>query len=434
MLPPPDKIAALRIERKPLAELKPHPRNPRTHAEPGTPKWLALEKSLGLDYFDPLVWNQRNGLLVSGHFRLKVLTHLGFSAADVSVVDYDEPTHIARLIAANQFLGEWEEELLSRLAAELTSGGVDAALAGLTEKDLAKFAKSPAVTDDTPAAAEMLTAAEKLQAQWQVKPGDLFTIGAHRLLCGDCREPANWLRLLGTEKPALIWTDPPYNVAYEGAAGSMRNDDLSAAAYDRFLRAAFGALLAIAKPGAAIYVAHADSEGLAVRRAFEGTGWFFSQCLIWVKNAFTLSRQDHQWQHEPILYGWKPGAGHYWQGGFSHATVIDDERDLGTLDKAELLALARELRAAIQTTVVREARNTVNELHPTVKPLPLVAAQIWRSSHTGDLVVDGFGGSGTTLIAAEQTHRRGAIMEDDPKYCAVILERATAQGLAINRL
>jgi len=430
----PDKIAALRIERKALADLKPHPRNPRLHAEPGTAKWQALEKSLLADYFDPMVWNERNGMLVSGHFRHKVLTHNGYTAADVSVVDYDEETHLARLIAANQLLGDWEEELLATLASELTSAGIHAGLAGLTDKEIATLAGAPVVIDDTERAVELATKAEELDQRWRVRPGELFAIGRHRLLCGDSRGPGCWRRLLDGGQADMVWTDPPYNVAYEGGAGDMPNDDMDPEAYFDLLREMFSMALSVTKPGGAIYVAHADSEGLSVRRAFEEAGWFQSQTLIWAKSQFTLSRSDYQWQHEPILYGWKPGAGHYWQGGYCQASVADLTGPLDELPKAQLLELVKSLRDAFDTTVVREPKPSLNELHPTVKPLRLVARHLWNSSRAGETVIDLCGGSGTTLMAAEQTGRRCAITELTPRYCAVILERAKEAGLPIEKL
>ncbi len=438
------KIASLRIERKLLSDLNPHPRNPRVHAKPGSPEWEALRASLGHDYFDPLVWNQRNGFLVSGHFRHKVLTASGFTHADVSVVDYDDATHLARLVAANQLLGEWEESLLASLAEEINKAGLSAGLAGWSEKDLAALIEGPSVEDDTHTVVEIVSAADDLAKKWNVAPGDLFRAGSQILLCADCTRPENWARLLGSEKADMLWTDPPYNVAYDarridresGAAvesSTMQNDDLSPEAYVALLNGAFSSVAERLKPGAAFYVAHAESSGLAVRKALMDAGLNVTQCLVWVKNSFTLGRQDYQWQHEPILYGWKPGAAHYWQGGFSQSTVIDDEPRLEKMSKEELLAHARQLRNDRQTTVVREARGT-GDLHPTIKPLPLVARQIWNSSQRGDLIVEPFGGSGTTLIAAEQTGRRGAATEIDPKFCAVILERMTLAGLKVEKV
>lgn len=450
-----DNIASLTIERWPLANLKPHPRNPRKHPEPGTPKWAVLEASLRRDYFDPLVVNRLNGLLVSGHFRYKVLVHLGYTEADVSVVEYDEPTHLARLIAANELLGEWEKDILEALAKDIDAAGIDAALAGWDEKQMATRLDGPTVTDDIENAVVLVSKADELQREWNVQPGDLFQIGAHRLLCGDCTKEENWRLLLGERRADMVWTDPPYNIDYDsiqrrrielkseknGGGGTFTapekilNDHLSQGAYAALLSACFAAAFEFTKPGGALYVAHADSFGLLTRQMLAQAGWYLAQCLIWVKSAFTLGRQDYQWQHEPVLYGWKPGAAHYWQGGFSQASVIDDEETgLSKLGKPELVAIIQRLRNARDTTVIREPRNNGNILHPTVKPLALVARQIWNSSRKDDTVLELFGGSGTTILAAEQTGRRAVATELDPKFCAVILQRLKDSGLAVEKI
>ncbi len=435
MIPPPEKIAALRVERRALADGKPHPRNPRIHPPEGSPKWESMKASLAFDYFEPLILNELTGMWVSGHFRQRVMIADGFTHADMVIVSYDEETHLARMLAANTHAGDWEEEMRAILAGELSLSGLHAGLAGLTEKEMASLVEGPKIADDTALAEQLISEADEIARKWVVNPGDLFAIGAHRLLCGDGGSAVNWNRLLGERSLAdMVWTDPPYNVAYEGAAGSMQNDDMDAAAYDAFLRYTLGMAFAVTKPGGAIYVAYADSEGRTVRNAFAAAGWLEKQCLVWVKNHFTLGRQDHQWQHEPILYGWKPGAAHYWQGGFCQGTVIDDEPALAKLDKPALIAVIQALRNARDTTIIREPKPTANELHPTVKPLALVARQIWNSSRRGETVAELFGGSGTTLIAAEQTQRRCVATELDPKFCAVILERATRAGLSVEKI
>ena len=452
MLTETEKVAVLRVERMELAALKPHPRNPRVHPKENSPAWDALRRSLERDYFDPLVVNVRNGMLVSGHLRHKVLIASGFTAADVSVVDYDDATHVARMIAANQLLGEWEQEILAGLAGEIAKAGLDAGLAAMTEKEMAALIEGPEVQDDTEEAAELVSQAEVIAEQWKVQPGDLYSAGGQRVLCGDCTDPENWLVLLGERLADMVWTDPPYNVNYDaiqqrridlkrGEGKTPRakpeeilNDDLSEKDYGKLLAACFAIAFQFTKPGGTIYCAHADSYGLLTRQSLAGSGFYLAQCLIWVKNSFTLGRQDYQWQHEPILYGWKPGAAHYWQGGFCQSSVLDDEPTLGKLSKEELVAIIGQLRNARDTSVIREARNTGNTLHPTVKPLPLVARQIWNSSKRGDTVLELFGGSGTTLLAAEQTGRLGVATELDPKFCAVILERLTRSGLKVEKL
>lgn len=446
------RIAAIEIAKAvPVEQLKPHPRNPRLHAEPGSPIWTILKKSLEHLYFEPLVWNRRNGFLVSGHFRLQVMQEMGYTHVDVSVVDVDEATHYALMIAANRLLGEWEKDMLAQLATEIDAAGLDAALALYDEKALLSMVDCPVTLDDTEATEELLSKAEQLQEKWKVEPGDLYQIGPHRLLCGRCEAPDNWQRLLGDGQADMMWCDPPYNVAYDAAQRKrdkqrvtggtvdvkpvvILNDDMPRENYAEVLKGWLAAGAARLKPGGAVYIAHADTFGLETRQAAQACGLYIAQCLIWVKQAWTLTRQDYQWQHEPLLYGWKPGAGHYWQGGYSQSTVIDEGLDLKKLTKAELIALVNHQRNAADTTIIREPRSTCSELHPTVKPVRLVARQIWSSSRRGETVAELFNGSGTTMVAAEQTGRRCVATELDPKYAAVGLERMTNLGLQVEKL
>ena len=449
-----EKTATLEVARLPLDSIKPHPRNPRKHPAPGSAQWEALRSSLNHDYFDPLVVNRRNGMLVSGHLRHKVLVDSSFTHADVSMVDYDEETHIARLIAANNLLGDWEQEILSSLAKDLDSANIAAGLAGWDEKRMAALLEGPKVDDDTTGATVLVSQAEEIQQERAVRVGDLYAVGDHRILCGDCTIAANWDLLLEGRLADMVWTDPPYNIDYDaiqrrrldlniekGRSGTFAapekilNDHLSSTDYDSLLSTCFARAFEYTKPGGTLYVAHADSFGLMTRQTLEGAGWYLAQCLIWVKNAFTLGRQDYQWQHEPILYGWKPGAGHYWQGGYCQSSILDDEeKNLSKLQKEELVEIIQRLRNDRDTTIIREPRNNANSLHPTVKPLALVARQIWNSSKRGDTVLELFGGSGTTILAAEQTGRLAVATELDPKFCAVILERLSRQGLEVKKL
>lgn len=442
-----ERNATIEIAREvPVGELKLHPRNPRTHAEPGSPIWEILKRSIEHAYFIPLVWNRRNGYLVSGHFRLKVMIEMGYTHVDVSVVDVDEPTHYAMMIAANRTLGEWEKDMLASLATDIDAAGLDAALALYDEKSLLAMVECPVDGDETAQTAELLSKADELQAKWRVQPGDMFQIGPHRLLCGKCEAPDNWQRLLGDGQADMMWIDPPYNVAYDStrlqrerdpgckaAPNTIRNDDMAPAAYLAMLNAWFKAGCERLKPGGAFYIAHAESYGLETRQAAEAAGLNIKQCLVWVKQAFTLGRQDYEWQHEPILYGWKAGAGHYWQGGYSQSTVIDYDVDLKKLSKSELIAMVNHLRNAMDTTVIREPRSVSNELHPTIKPVRLVARHIWNSSKRGETVIELFSGSGTTMAAAEQLGRRCVATEDDPKFVAVGLERMSNLGLQVEK-
>lgn len=448
------RIAAIKTRRFQIEELKPHPRNPREHPEPGDPEWDVLKRSLENLYFDPVIVNERNGLLVSGHLRVKVMREIGFTAADAVVIDCDEEVHWAIMVHANKPSGKFDLEILAALAKDIDAAGIEAALAGFDQKAFAELLAGPELDDDTASAEELLSKAEQLQGKWQVCLGDIFQIGAHRLHCGDCGSIDNWQKLHQGAPLDMFWIDPPYNVAQDSAQKhrqewkhdrkgttaatapqALLNDELPTAEYEKKLREWFSAAFAVTKPGGVIYIAHAESYGLETRAAARSVGWKIAQALIWEKNAFTLGRQDYQWQHEPILYGWKPGAAHYWQGGYCQSTVINFERaELKKKSKAELLLIIDEIHNAKDGTVIREPRNVANEFHPTVKPLRMVARQIWNSSQRGETVGEQFGGSGTTLVAAEQTGRRCLAHELDPKYCAVILERLSTLGLSVEKI
>ena len=434
-----------------VADLAEHPKNPRKHPDRGGEAWEALKKSLAADYFDPLVVNIRNGFLVSGHLRRKVLEEMGVEEVDVVVVDYDEPQHLARMAAANRQFGEWDDEALSALAREVNEAGLGSWMAGFLEEDWSAMVDLPPdEVTETSDPEELVSKAEELQKKWNVQPGEIFTFGRQRLLCGDSTQKETWDRLLGGRSVDLVWTDPPYNVDY-GSLQDMRNsvnrkrgrkasqkpehianDHMDGDGYRRLIRSVMDLGLELSKPGAAIYVAHADLFGGMIRHELEASGWFLKQCIIWVKNCFTLGRQDYQWQHEPILYGWKPGAAHFWQGWYGQTTVHDEER-IEEMTEQELRQFCRSLCNERRTTVAREPRNTETFGHPTIKPLDLVTRQIWNSSKKGEMVIDFFGGSGTTLMAAEVTGRSGAAADIDPKFCAVILERFEQAGFSIHR-
>lgn len=233
-------------------------------------------------------------------------------------------------------------------------------------------------------------------SETDIVEGDIFEIGQHRLLCGSSTQSDTWKRLMGQELADLVITDPPYNVDYTGKtkkALKIKGDKVTDGDFYQFLYDFYTALGCYTKAGGAWYVWHADSEGANFRRAMADAGIAVKQCLIWVKNTMVMGRQDYHWKHEPCLYGWKEGAAHGW---------YNDRK---------------------QTTVLNFERPQRNAEHPTMKPIPLIAYQMGNSSKAGDIVADGFGGSGTTMVAAHQTDRRCRMMELDPRYCQVIVDR-----------
>lgn len=440
--------AILRTERKALVDLLEFEEFTRDHPGDDSEEVQALDESLTHDLAAPLIWNVRNGKLVDGVKRKHRLLALGFTHVTVGIVDYDDATHLARMRALQEHTGKWNRELLRELARRVDQADLAPGLAMWTPQELAMLLEPPVVDDDDPDS--LISKADDLQKEWQVRKGDLFQVGAHRLLCGDCRFPENWQLLLEGKIGDMVWTDPPYNIAYEHIqerrndlkasegrkpttkAQAILNDSMKPAAYKRLLRDAFRAVHDVSKPGAVIYIAHADMWRLANELAAIKAGWTLRQNIQWIKTAFTLGMQDFQWEHEPVLYGWKTGAPHYWQGGYRQSTVIDEAvGKLSKLSKKELLNYIHDKLNSRNTTVIREPRNSGNGLHPTIKPLHLVARLIWNSSREGERVLEPFGGSGTTMAAAECINRQAFVTELDPKYCAVILERMKGHGLTI---
>jgi len=247
-------------------------------------------------------------------------------------------------------------------------------------------------------------------------------------MCGDSTDSDDVMQLMGNDKAQLIVTDPPYNVDYHGQAGTIENDNMPEESFYNFLHDAFQNMYSTAEPGAAIYVFHADTEGVNFRKAFEDAGFMLKQCLVWVKNALVLGRQDYQWRHEPILYGWKDGAAHYFIDDRTQSTVIDYSAlpDLKKMKKDELLKFITEylnnLDETPQTVIYCDKPLRSSE-HPTMKPLPLLGKLISNSSKPGWIVQDLFGGSGSTMMACEKLGRTSRLMEYDPVYVDVIVKR-----------
>lgn len=265
-------------------------------------------------------------------------------------------------------------------------------------------------------------------APTRCNPGDVWLLGRHRLMCGDSTKEADVAKLMGGEQAHLLLTDPPYNVDYQGGTKDkmkIANDNMDDVAFVQFLLAAFNCAVQAMRPGAAYYIWHADSKGFEFRTALKEAGLTLRETLIWVKNALVLGRQDYQWRHEPCLYGWKEGAAHYFTDDRSQSTVIEDAGvDYRKLKKDELLKIVLQLTdVSVPNTVIYEDKPTKNDLHPTMKPVKLMARLIKNSSRQEELVLDLFGGSGSTLIACEQINRKCYTMEFDPKYCDAILAR-----------
>lgn len=383
---------------KPIKSIRPYEKNPRTIPPEAID---AVANSITTFGFQQPIVVDAAGVIIAGHTRYRAALKLGLKNVPVHVAEGLTPEQVqAYRIADNSSnsLSTWDLEMLHL------------ELSDLPQFDFADFGLDLSEVEPHRVAMEDEFDVDDAVANVKVpksKRGDVWLCGKHRVMCGDSTSPEDMDTLVGEALADCVWTDPPYNVAYqtklskdEAVARNRRkdglevmNDAMSDEQFAEFLDKVFVVALAHTKPGGIIYVAHADANGEQFRRSFRQAGWMMKQCLIWVKDVFVMGRQDYQWQHEPLLYGWKPGKAHGW---------YTDRR---------------------QTTVLQFDRPKRSEAHPTMKPVALVGYCMGNSSRKGNVVLDMFGGSGTTLVAAEQLGREARLMELDPVYCDVIVTR-----------
>lgn len=416
----------MRFETRSLSDLRPAKYNPRVPLTPADPEYQSIKRSIEeFGYADPIVINA-DGTIIKGHQRRTVLMDLGYTEVEVIVLDIqDKAKEKALNVALNKITGKWDNAILKDLLLELDLEGYDFSVTGYQRTDLEDLIQLV----DVPAEAQDDNFDPEVAASNIPEPntryGDIWQLGRHRLMCGDSTDPADVAALMGGDKLDLMVTDPPYNVAYQGHGG-IKNDDMDEASFYNFILAFYENAVEAMRPGAVIYVFHSDNHGLTFRQAFEDAGLKLSECLIWEKNTFVLGRSDYQWRHEPCLYGWKEGAGHYFVKDRSQDTVLLEEvPDFKKMNKQQLLAFIDKMLRDYkdQTTVHFENKPVRNKEHPTMKPIPLIGRFINNSSKPGWLVGDFFGGSGTTLMAAEQLGRTAYLMEYDERYVDVIINR-----------
>ena len=424
-----------------VADLRPSGYNPRTIT---ASQQTMLNDSLH-EFGDigVIIFNRRTGRLVGGHQRTKLLDPtwpivkqdhadgLGtvakgyidtpFGHLTYREVDWDEQKEKLANVAANKHGGSFDEELLSQLLIELEAQGANLELTGFDTSELDELLGRESEKKLGKEDPEVLPVEDPF-----VKLGDLWVLGESRLLVGDSTSIVDLDKLLMGEKADLVVTDPPYNVGYEGNAGKIENDSMSDAAFDKFLADVFSVLHHGLKPGGAFYIYHAEGRNLG--HAFSGAivntkGLLLKQQLVWVKDCSLLGRQDYNWRHEPVLYGWKEGAAHYYDGDFTSTTVIDDDIDISKMDKKQLQTLVAEMRNREPSSVVRIDKPVKSDIHPTMKPVRLFERNVHASSRMGEIALDLFNGSGTLIIACRKTGRRGRGMELDPRYAQATLKR-----------
>ncbi|MFP1720143.1 site-specific DNA-methyltransferase [Gardnerella sp. Marseille-Q9185] len=375
-----------------VSELIPYVRNARTHSEVQVAQIAASIREFG--FLSPILVAEDNTIL-AGHGRLAAALKLGLKKVPcVKENHLTETQKRAYIIADNKLSlnAGWDSELLAVELSELEGADFNLDLLGFDEAELSGiFDADKDVSDDD------FDVEKELEEPCFSKTGDMWTLGKHRVICGDATKLETFKTLLEDTKVNLVVTDPPYNVNYEGSAGKIKNDNMEDDKFYQFLFNSFVNMEQAMADDASIYVFHADTEGLNFRKAFQDAGFYLSGCCIWKKPSLVLGRSPYQWQHEPCLYGWKKKGKHKWYAGRKETSVWEFEKSKKNAD------------------------------HPTMKPIALLAYPIKNSSMTNSLVLDPFAGSGSTLIACEQTGRICYAIELDEKYCDVIVKRYIEQ-------
>ena len=380
-----------KIESRLVADLIPYAANSRTHSDAQVAQIAASIKEFG--WTNPILIDGEN-TIIAGHGRLLAARKLGMEDVPAIILDHlSKAQQRALVIADNQLAlnAGWDIDMLKAEIEDLKLEDFDLGLLGFDDKfldGLLEQEPSEGMTDED--------AVPEVPETPKTVLGDVWVLGNHRLMCGDSTS-IDALQELTEGNLVDMWlTDPPYNVAYEGGTKeklTIQNDNMADDQFRQFLRDAYTAADAVMKPGAVFYIWHADLEGYNFRGAAKDAGWQVRQCLIWKKSSLVIGRQDFQWIHEPCLYGWKDGAAHLW---------ANDRK---------------------QTTILEFNKPSRNGEHPTMKPVELFEYQMLNNTKGADIVLDSFGGSGTTMIAAEKHGRHARLMELDPKYCDVIIKR-----------
>lgn len=412
--------------------LRPNPNNARVHSEQQVEFLCRLIKRFG--WTNPILANAE-GLIIAGHCRRLAALAMGLKKVPVIVVtDLSEAELRAYTIADNQsaLLSTWDEDILRSEISSLKLAEFDLDMLGFTEEELDDILDEDARDD--------IDATPPPPIRAKTKPGDLVRLGDHILLCGDSTKEKDLMRLMNGQKAEMIWTDPPFNVNYDGPAasrsgkGKIKNDSMSPAEFEKFLVDAFTCFGKFLDDGGAIYVAHADTNRKQFLSAWDAAGLKLSSVLVWRKNSLVLGRSDYHWQHEPILYGWKPGKSHRWYGGRKQSSIqefageffhqVGEDEWSFTLHETTFVITGKDLKVREEvSSVIYENKPQRSPEHPTMKPVALIVRAIKNSSRRGQIVLEPFGGSGSTLMACEEQGRCCRIIELDPRFCDVIITR-----------
>ena len=380
----------MEIKELPLKELKPAAYNPRKKLKKGDKEYEKIKQSLlKFGYVDPILVNE-DLTVIGGHQRLTVLKDLDYETAKCVIVKLSKEDEKALNIALNKITGQWDESLLADLLLDLQESDFNLDLTGFEPPEIDDILSN---VHDKELSEDEFDVEEELNKPTLSRHGDIWQLGKHRVICGDSTKAETYKQLLDDRKANLVVTDPPYNVDVEETAGKILNDNMSDGDFYQFLLSMFTQVENHMEDDASIYVFHADTEGLNFRKAFKDAGFYLSGCCIWKKNSLVLGRSPYQWQHEPCLYGWKKKGKHQWFSDRKQTTIWEYDRPKSSRD------------------------------HPTMKPIQLMAYPIQNSSMRGTIVLDPFLGSGSTLIAADQTGRVCYGIELDEKFVDVIVKR-----------
>lgn len=373
-----------------ISDLIPASYNPRKALKPGDTEYEKIKNSINeFGYVDPVIVNA-DMTIIGGHQRVTVLQDLGFDEIDCIIIDIDKTKEKALNIALNKITGEWNKELLADLIKDLQDSDFDVTFTGFEPPEIEQLFNS---VHDKNITEDDFDVEAELQKPHTAQTGDIWCLGSHRMIVGDSTLAETYTLLMEGKKANMVLTDPPYNVNVEETAGKIQNDNMSDSDFYEFLLKAFKNMEANLETDGSIYVFHADTEGLNFRRSFKEAGFYLSGCCIWKKNALVLGRSPYQWQHEPCLYGWKKGGKHNWYSDRKQTTIWEYDRPKASKD------------------------------HPTMKPVALMAYPIQNSCMSNCIVLDPFLGSGSTLIACEQTNRICYGIELDEKFADVIVKR-----------
>jgi len=374
----------------PVSVLKPAEYNPRKELKKGDKEYKKIENSIReFGFADPLVVNS-DMTIIGGHQRLTVAIDLGYTEVPCAVVDVDKTREKALNIALNKITGAWDEEMLADLLKDLGDEDFNLEFTGFEAPEIEQLFSN---IYDKQVKEDDFDVESELKQPVFSKPGDIWHLGKHRVICGDSTKPETYALLMEGDKANLVLTDPPYNVDVEETAGKIMNDNMSDSDFYNFLLAAYQCMHQNLADDGSIYVWHADTEGLNFRKAFKDAGFYLSGCCIWKKNALVLGRSPYQWIHEPCLFGWKKGGKHQWYADRKQTTVWEYDKPRSSKD------------------------------HPTMKPVTLMSYPIKNSTMTNGIVLDPFLGSGSTLIACMETDRVCRGIELDPKFVDVIVKR-----------